>query len=77
MGYALVAALLIAFGLHLVVHRQARRRDEELAKMLRRVDAAMSVWVTHWGEPADKVKPILVAALRQAEISPRRRRTDV
>ena len=53
----------IALGLNLWLQRLARRRDMQKDRVLRRIDAFLTVWATHWGEPPEAVKPKLMEIL--------------
>lgn len=47
------------------MQRRSRHREERIERVVRRVDAMLTVWANHWGEPAADVKEQLQAVIRK------------
>lgn len=45
---------------------RSRQRDRAATAVVRRVDAVLTVWAEHWGEPPEIVRPLLLQALQGA-----------
>lgn len=45
---------------------RSRAHDREATAVVRRVDAVLTVWAEHWGDPPEVVRPLLLAALGKA-----------
>lgn len=59
----LVLGLLIAGAFQALMTIRNRAHDREAMTMVRRVDAVLTVWAEHWGDPPDVVRPLLLKAL--------------
>lgn len=58
--------LIVMSAANIAVEMRAQRHRRELARTLARVEAFLTVWATHWGEPDRDVRELLMQIVRKA-----------
>lgn len=61
---ALIVALICTFSVAAVTHISAQRRDREILRIVKCIDAMLKTWADNWGEPTTEVRVKLLEIVK-------------